>query len=460
MDFKLFEHQNIGLSILKRMEQDGRGGILADGMGMGKSLQIAAHLMMNKLSRPDLIVCPLSVLKQWKREIRRLYKGYKMYKPKILIYHGNKRRDKLESKRWEYVLTTYAIMGSGDLNRKRWGRVVLDESHYIKNGVKKKKLKCAVAAVKISQHSRYNWCVTGTPFNNRMSDIASQCKFIGTEPYNDPKWWRNNSKDEDKIKEWREKFVLRRTKDNILKPPIYHDIEVEPTRKESVLVEKIRARAQKKFEKWKRSKGLDKITLQGQILGLIQRLRVVSNSYFCGEEYIIPDMVVDENAKVSAMIEMLNKVIWKDPTKSVVVFSQFTMYLDVLETVIEDHMVGVEVFKFNGSMDHEDRDMVVNDFVTQTNPRIILVSLLAGGCGLNLIPCSTVVISEPNYNPFLEKQAEDRVHRLGQNNQVNVYRFSMKNSVETWINSLKKSKLHMASSLDLLCKHDNVPTEF
>jgi len=461
MTLILYEHQNIALPVLKRMENKGKGGFLADSMGLGKTVTMATHLMRNKLSgKKDLIVCPLSLMKQWRREIKRVYKASCDYKPKILYFHGSKRMEKLNQKKWDFVITTYSVIGAGQLNRKKWGRVVLDESHSIKNGLQTKKPKCAVATFEIGKRSKYNWCITGTPFNNRINDLVSQCKFIGTAPYNDPKWWKDNRDNEKEIVKWRKKFVLRRTKDNILKPPIYHNIEVTPTRRERLLVDKLRGQAKEKFEKWKKAKGLEKIKFQGEILGLIQRLRVVSNSYYCGENDIDVDDVLEENAKVDDMINLLEEKVYEDPSNSVVVFSQFTSYLDVMEKVIEEVLPGIEVMKFTGSLSSNERDEVVTDFTTSDKPRILLISLMAGGCGLNLIPCSTVVLSEPYYNPFLEKQAEDRVHRLGQKNQVNVYRFSVTNSVETWINKLKDKKLFMASGFDLLSKHDSAPTEF
>jgi len=427
------------------------------------TVTMATHLARNKISgKKDLIVCPLSLMNQWKKEVKRVYKASELPKPKILLFHGPNRMEKLGRKKWDFIITTYSIIGSGQLNKKKWGRVVLDESHYIKNGLRSKKTKCAVAAFEIGKRSKYNWCVTGTPFCNSMSDIASQCKFVGTRPYNDPAWWKSKSGglDQDNVTVWRERFVLRRTKENILAPPQYHDIEVIPTKQETKLTETLRSEAQKKFERWKRAKGLSKITLQGQILGLIQRLRIVSDSYYCGEQNINIDQVSRDNAKVDKMVELLDQKLWLDPSKAVVVFSQFTSYLDLLKRVIEEDMVGVEVLKFTGGMNQRERSDVVEKFTTSKHPRILLISLLAGGCGLNLMPCATVFLSEPYYNPFVEKQAEERVHRLGQKNQVNVYRFSMANSVETWINGLKQKKLYMASGLDLLCKHDATPAEF
>jgi transcription termination factor 2 len=461
MSLVLYEHQNIALPILKRMEQKGNGGFLSDSCGLGKTVTMATHLMKNKITDiRDLIVCPMSLLEQWKREIKRVYKNDFRHMPKILIFHGPKRLRMFLKKRWDYIITTYTILGTGQLNKFKWGRVVLDESHIIRNGLRSNKPKAAAAAFEVGKHSKYNWCLSATPFCNRMKDIAAQCKFIGTQPYNDPKWWKNNSKDPQSLKEWRDKFVLRRTKENIIDPPIYHDIDVSPTRSEVLLVEKLRVKAQEKFERWKRANGLKKIKLQGQILALIQRLRIVSDSYYSGEQDLDVDKVIHENAKVSVMMETLDRKIWEDPTNSVVIFSQFTSYLSVLEKVIEEQMVGIDVMKFTGRMSSEERNNVVIDFTTSTSPRVLLVSLMAGGVGLNLMPCSTVFLSEPYYNPFIEKQAEERVHRIGQQHQVNVYRFSMNNSVETWVNGLKQKKLFLASGLDLLANNEESPVDF
>lgn len=461
MSLVLYEHQNIALPVLKRMEHEGKGGFLADAMGLGKTITMATHLMQNKISdHRDLIVCPISLLIQWKKEIKRVYKGDGRHKPKILIFHGPKRVGRVRERAWDYIITTYAILGTGQLNRFRWGRVVLDESHTIRNGLRSKKPKAATAAFEVGKNSKYNWCLSATPFCNRMKDIAAQCKFVGSRPYNDPKWWERQGKVRMHIKEWRDKFVLRRTKENIIDPPLYHDIDINPTSLEVLLAEKIRTDAQEKLERWKIAKGLTKIKLQGKILALIQRLRMASNSYYSGEQDLDIDKVIRENAKVSVMLETLDKKIWEDPTHSVVIFSQFTSYLGVLEKVIEEHMVGVEVMKFTGSMSSEQRNDIVEEFTTSTVPRVLLVSLMAGGVGLNLMPCATVFLSEPYYNPFLEKQAEERVHRLGQEHQVNVYRFSMNNSVETWINGLKQKKLFLANGLGLLDPHEETTVDF
>lgn len=468
MAFKLFEHQNMALPIMKEMESRGKGGFLADEMGLGKTITMITYLMSNKIpKKTDLIVCPLSLMKQWKKEIKRVYKGNNKSKPIIMFFHGPNRIENMkcykEKYQIDYVITTYSVLAQFQLDKYKWGRVVLDESHYIRNGVGSGQVKCALGAYRVGERSKYNWCITGTPFNNRMTDIISQCKFIGTTPYNDPAWWKKElgGLSQYELDRWRNTFVLRRTKEKLLVPPNYHDIEITPTICETKLVDTMRRKAQHKFEKWKMTNGFERIKLQGEILGLIQKLRIISNSYYCGEEkkHQIPKILV-ENAKVQVMLETLDNILFSSSSNSVVIFSQFTSYLDLFGEVVKEILPGVNIFKFNGKMNHKERDNVIQQFTNSTTPSVLLISLLAGGCGLNLMPCSTVFLSEPYYNPFAEKQAEERVHRLGQKNQVNVYRFFMKNSVETWVNRLKQKKLLLASSLDLVCKNETIPTDF
>ena len=224
---KLFEHQNMALPIMKKMERYGKGGILADSMGMGKTITMTVFLMNNKIpGKTDLIVCPVSLMNQWKKEIKRVYKGCDKSEPNILVFHGADRMDQLKKRKrkqtkLDYVITTYSILSQLELKNYYWGRVVLDESHYIKNGLRKGGVKCAVGAYCAGRRSEYNWCITGTPFNNRITDVAAQCKFIGTVPYNDPAWWKreDGGKNQAQLDLWRKTFLLRRTKENILTPP-------------------------------------------------------------------------------------------------------------------------------------------------------------------------------------------------------------------------------------------------
>lgn len=459
-NFTPFQHQIDAQKIMEDMEKNGKGGILADEMGLGKTITMCLFLKNNKLyGKTNLIVCPYSLMKTWENEIYRVNEDDK---PNILIYHGLNRDKSIKdkSKNWEYIITTYAIIGSGELNKRRWGRVVLDESHYIKNGLKTNAPKCAKAVFEIGKKSEFNWCISGTPFNNRIQDIASQCHFIGTKPYDTKEWWKDNEKNTESLTKWRDKFVLRRTKEGMLDPPIYHDIVVDHNPFELEVIEVLRAEALERYKKWKVSSGIKKIELQGVLLALIQKLRMFSNSCYCKEENINTSIILKNNAKVEKIINDLDDQIFKDPKKGVVVFSQFTSFLSILEKVIEEQLCGIEVYKFTGSMNDIERDTVVKQFNNSIFPRVILVSLMAGGVGLSLHHgSSSVFICEPYYNSFVEQQAEERVHRLGQEHQVEIKRYLVSNSVETWVQMLKKSKIGIASIIDLV-KVEDIPINF
>lgn len=472
MTFVAMEHQLSAQPLLKNMDKEGNGGFLCDQMGLGKTVTMSMYMVSNKfVGLLDLIVCPFSLLTTWADWLVKVKDWDKADDegerptPRILVYHGTRRRrftDKLRE--YDFVITTYAIISTGELNMKSWGRVVLDESHYIKNGLQRKAPKCARAAYEIGQRARSRFCVTGTPLNNRIKDLAAQALFIGTEPYNDPTWWKDHGDDETYMAHWRNLFVIRRTKEGMLKPPEYHNIHVDPTEAEEKLVNAMRSQALEDFNRWKKARAMkdnnERIRLQGVILGLIQKLRIISNSYYSGEGAVDAEKVMTNNAKVEKMVNDLDRVVDTDPKQGVVFFSQFTSFLEVFEQVIELVMPGVEVLKFYGNMSMEERDATVFRFNNARHPRVILVSLMAGGVGLSLHHgSSTVMLAEPYYNPFAEQQAEERVHRLGQEEQVNVYRYYMNNSVENWIDGLKQKKLTLAGALNLV-QQDVVPTDF
>jgi SNF2 family DNA or RNA helicase len=456
---KLLPHQIKGIQKIKLMETQGKGGILADEMGLGKTVQILAYMKLNKINnkkgdtKPDLIVCKVSLEKHWEEEIRKVYEDIPLpgsKKFKILFYKGKDKEVRLLENRYDYIISTYGMVNK-TLGKIEWGRIVLDEAHTIKNGLSPKPPICALRLYEIMDSAEYRWCITGTPFNNRINDLASLAKFIGTEPYNSLAWWQRNRAED--IEKWRNAFVLRRTKDNMIKPPIYHEHKLEPTQNEKTKINRLKKIAEIKFVKWRESKGEVKSELQGEILALINKLRMYSNSYLCDKKFISAHHTITNCIKVSKTIDLLEELIEHDPVKAVVIFSQFTTYLNLLQKVIEE-CLDVKILRFDGSMNSNQRDEVIQDFVNDNQPRILLISLMAGGVGINLKPCATIIISEPWYNPFIEKQAEERVHRLGQNCQVHVHKFLINNSVETWIAALKEKKLEKAKDLSLISKLD------
>lgn len=463
MSFTPMKHQLDAQPVLKKMDKNNSGGMLLDEMGLGKTATMSMYMITNKIKgRPDLIVCPYSTVTTWKEWLVKVSKSNfaKEYgvskKFSCVIYHGKNRARMIGSiANTDVVITTYAIIGTKELEHVKWGRVVLDESHTIKNGLKKKGQKAAKGVFIAGKNSKSRFCISGTPFNNRIGDIASQCHFIGAFPYDDPKWWKKNGDNRNSIEEWRDKFTLRRTKEGLLTKPNYHEIHVDPTVVENDAINILRDKAERKFKEWKRARQLgnnqERFRLQGVIIGLIQKLRVYSNSFYSGTKNINLDDVMKNNAKVERMVNDVDNLVMEDPHQGVVIFSQFVCFLDILRQVFTEILPGVDILSFDGSMSIQERDRIVKTFNTSTSPRVILVSLMAGGTGLSLHHGSaTILLAEPYYNPFAEQQAEERVHRLGQTNQVNVYKYYMKNSIENWITAIKHRKLSIADTFKLV----------
>lgn len=439
---KLFDHQIEAHEKMRNIESEQKGGVLAHEPGCGKTICMASYMKMNKGKYPDLIICPLSLLYVWDREIKRVYLDDT---PKILIYHGDGRhRNELNT--YDYIISTYTILGKNEFQGIKFHRIALDEAHIIKNGLRKRN-PCKSAQYAYKLIGNYKWCISGTPFNNKVSDIESLAMFIGSKPYNNPEWWKND----ENIKDWINKFVLIKTKDDMLLKPIYKDIEIYPTLSEKKLYKQIKNEASELYKEWRLStdKSL-KSSLQGQILAHITKLRIMTDSQYCGSNETVNN-ICKNSSKINEIIDILDHRLEKDESKSVVIFTQFVKFIDLIEKVLSKKRKNVEIFRYTGDMNIKDREITVKKFTTNTNKRVLLISLFSGGVGLTLLPCSTVIMCEPWYNPFVEKQAEERVHRIGQTKQVYIYRISLVNSVETWINGIKIHKLNKAREIGLNC---------
>lgn len=462
-EIKLYPHQVEALWRMPEMEKNGKGGVLAFCPGLGKTITMISHLKHMKRDEMsggcDLIVCPVSVISHWVKEILSIYSDSDSEKkPSILVYHGSKRDPRVVSKNWDYIITTYDILksteGGGSYEiKKRFTRMIIDEAHNIKNGSRKKCPALATAAFEFSKKSKFKWCITGTPFNNSIMDLASLAMFIGMEGYTNPEDWKCGNID---VSEWCDKHVILMRKDGLLKEPLYHDLIVTPSTKEAQLIEALRDVAGKQYEAWMEAEGKDRIKEQGTLLALLTKMRQCSDSYYViGEKYknTSATQLYKKSAKVKETLRIIDEKLYgvdQDPCRGIVIFSQFTRYLKLLKKVIKTRLPYVDIYVYTGTTSKDERDQVVKDFTKDIRPRVLLISLFAGGVGLNLNPCSSILLSEPWYNPFIEQQAEDRVHRLGQEYQVNVFRLTMDNSVEKWMQGIKMSKLAKAADIGLI----------
>lgn len=434
MAIELKTHQVSACRRMNRIERESKhGGFLCDDMGMGKTITMITHLKEcpdRKNTLAHLIVCPVSLITHWVTELEKVDAD-----AKINIYHGSAKK---HVPGCTYVITTYSIVANNlkYFQSQRYDHMVLDESHMIKNV----KTQRAVALIKIKGIARYRWCITGTPYNNDISDVWTQCHFIGTYPYESREKWRTIKNDPYRIKEWRNRMVIRRTKDDLLDDPVCTNHILKPHAEEAKLYECMRKQAADLFEQWRRERGYVKIKLQGHILSLLMKLRIFNCSYYCNQEITDSTEVIKNNAKVASIVKQAKEVLAQHD--HLVIFSDFVQFLTVLETVFNDipELDDVNIHTYHGTIPLAERDEVVKNFTTAEGKHILLITMKSGGTGLTLLPCSNVFIVNPWYNPFVEKQAQDRVHRIGQTNTVHVQRFMIENSVEHWMGMLKRNK--------------------
>ena len=441
----LLKHQIDAQDRMELMEAKYGGGFLCDGMGMGKTVTMSYFMITNKISHhPSLVVCPLSVIGTWEKWLKQI--GGSDFN--VFVYHGPQRKNELKKqKRVNFVITTYHSLGTGELADMNWGRMVLDESHTIRNLFSKNPSKQAKGAILTGKKAVTKWCITGTPFLNRVSDIAAQCHFVGTKPFNSLDWWKNAS--ENKRKCWVQKHMIRRDKDMFLKPPQYSEIYVNPTGSERKRTALLCEKTNKQLAEYKRKTQVGESTtdIQHVIAKLIVKLRIASNSYLCNKEFFTVQKSMKKNAKVKAIVQ---QVIDLQHVDGIVIFSQFTMFLDLLEDVLKHYVPHREIFRYDGRMSKTKRDTSVEEFNYSPMKRVMLISLHSGGVGLSLHHnASHVLMCEPYFNSAIEKQAEERVHRIGQTEQVHIYRFYANRSIDLWMKNMKNSKNIEAKTLTM-----------
>lgn len=438
-------YQQEGLNWLEFLRETGFGGVLADDMGLGKTLQALAFLLLEKqagrLQNPVLIVSPTSVLPNWQAELNK-------FAPElgVLRLHGPDRKElfgKLNGH--DILLTTYPLLAR-DRDfwlEQRFHAVILDESQVIKNP------KAQVSQVAARLNADIRLALTGTPVENNLDELWALFRFLNPGFLGDLKTFRRHfrtpiEKHGDKgaqafLAQRLKPFMLRRTKDQValeLPPKINITEYVELEGAQRDLYETIRLMMDEKVRKAIAEKGLarSRIIVLDALLKLRQACcdpRLVKLSSARG---------VKKSAKLIRLMEMLPELITEG--RRVLLFSQFTSMLDLIRPELDKHKINyVEI---TGKT--KDRETPVQQFQAGEIP-LFLISLKAGGTGLNLTAADTVIHYDPWWNPAVENQATDRAHRIGQDKPVFVHRLMVKNSVEEAIKQLKDKKARLAAGL-------------
>lgn len=428
----LRDYQLTGFKWLKTLSYYEFGGILADEMGLGKTLQTITFLLSEK-NKKSIIVTPTSLVYNWRSEFEKFAPTMK-----IKIIHGSKEErafTKEEIEDFDVLITTYGTLRNDynlyeDIN---FDFCIIDEGQNIKNPLSQS------SEVVKELNAKVKFALTGTPIENNLLELWSLFDYImpgylySKRKFQDKFMKRDKGTDE--LKRLIRPFILRRLKNEVmseLPDKIEKRFLIEMTKEQKKVykayVDDIKIKMNEKdFEK-------DKIT----IFSYLTKLRQLT---------LDPGILIDGykggSGKIDVTVELIDEFI-KDNHK-ILLFSQFTSVLDSIKSILDAE--GIEYFYLDGSTKASERVQLVNEFNSSKNVRVFLISLKAGGTGLNLTSADVVIHFDPWWNPAIEDQATDRAHRFGQKNVVEVIKLIAKGSIEEKIIKLQESKKEIISEV-------------
>jgi non-specific serine/threonine protein kinase len=442
---ELRKYQKSGLDWLFFLHDFHFGGILADDMGLGKTVQVISLLLklkeLKKLNQPALIVMPLTLIFNWKEEIQKFSPSLN-----VMIYWGSRAERQKQVKgisKYDVILCSYgiALQDQHSLMEETYSYLILDESQKIKNP--DTKTYRAVNRLKAS----HKLALTGTPVENSMVDLWAQLNFLNPGLLGNLKHFRNRFIDippeekDDKtlaLKKLIFPFILRRTKQEVETqlPPlteVVHHIEMTEHQ-------------QQIYQKWLQ-RYRDEIFLQIDRQGLNKsKLKVLEALTYLRQLACHPaifDETVDlaDAGKMQLLDDMLEAILIKG--HKVLIFSQFVRFLKIVRRFFDSRSLQYEYL--DGKV--RNRAQKIKNFQENQNIAAFLISLKAGGVGVNLTAADYVIHLDPWWNPAVERQATDRAHRIGQEKRVFVYKYIMKNSVEEKILDLQEKKKQLSDKL-------------
>ncbi len=447
---QLRPYQVRGFSWMAFLRRWGLGACLADDMGLGKTPQTIALFLhvreQGQTRRPSLVVCPTSVVVNWKRELEHFAPSLR-----VMIHHGPQRRRGEEFVQavedYDVVITSYAVMQRDIefLQRVQWANVVLDEAQNIKNP----QTKTARAARKLQAEFRI--ALTGTPIENRLMELWSIFAFLNPGYLGSQRAFRREFVLP--IERWRSEehtrrlrrlvgpFILRRLKTD---PEIVRDLPSKlemkvyvPLTEEQVTL--YQAVVESALSHIERASGMER---RGLVLSTLTKLKQICNhpAQFLGEEPGVARLA-GRSGKLSRLADML-QVILEEGDKALV-FTQFRQMGALLERYLSE-VLGVEVLFLHGGIPQRARQRLIDAFQSPSGPPIFLLSLRAGGTGLNLTAATHVFHFDRWWNPAVEDQATDRAYRIGQTRTVEVHKFISVGTVEEHIDELMERKKDLA----------------
>ncbi|MFD6223537.1 DEAD/DEAH box helicase [Nocardia asteroides] len=449
---ELRPYQERGLSWLATMSKLNCGAILADDMGLGKTVQVLALLAHEREAAdaavgPTLLVCPMSVVGNWQREAQRFTPDLR-----VLVHHGAGRLTGAEFAAAvadsDLVVTTYALLARDAtlLSEQRWERIVLDEAQHIKNAATRQSR--AARALP----ARHRLALTGTPVENRLEELRALFDFAMPKLLGSPQSFRakfavpiERERDQqavDRLRLITDPFVLRRLKTD---PAVISDLpeKLEMTVRANLTVEQAalyQAVVDDMLAKLKDAKGMAR---KGAVLGALTRLKQVCNhpAHFLGDGSPILRRGSHRSGKLALIEDVLDAVV-ADGEKALL-FTQFREFGELVLPYLTERF-GTPIPFLHGGVSKKGRDEMVTGFQAENGPPLMLLSLKAGGTGLNLTAANHVVHLDRWWNPAVENQATDRAFRIGQQRAVQVRKLVCVDTIEERIDEMISGKKQLA----------------
>ncbi len=440
----LREYQKQGFLWIKTLEANGFGGILADEMGLGKTLQVIAFLLSGQEEgeeRESLIVCPASLVYNWKTEFERFAPGIRA----VTVTGTAKERGELIEKeeKARILITSYDLLkrDSEVYEHKKFACQIIDEAQYIKNHATH-----AAKAVKAVQ-AGFKLALTGTPIENRLSELWSIFDYLMPgflygyqrfrEEWESPIVQQSDADVTGRLRKMVSPFILRRLKRDVLRdlPDKLEETMVagltgEQEQLYAAHVQRIRMLLEDKTEAEFNSGKL-------QILAELTKLRQI-----CCDPALLLEGYEGGSAKLELCLDILKNAL--DGGHKVLIFSQFTTMLQRIQERLKEN--GIQYYSLTGAVPKESRARMVEAF-NKDNVPVFCISLKAGGTGLNLTAADVVIHYDPWWNISVQNQATDRAHRIGQKQAVNVYKLIAKDTIEEKILKLQEKKSALAEEM-------------
>ena len=435
---QLREYQAEGFRWAARLAAWGAGACLADDMGLGKTIQALAVAVSRAPNGPTLVVAPTSVCANWIDEARR-------FAPTLepLQFGPGNRREMLRSvKPFNLLVCSYGLLHqeSERLAEVSWETIVLDEAQAIKN----RETLRSRAAMRLP--GDFRMITTATPIENHLGELWNLFEFINpgllgsreafNENFSKPIQVEDSSGARNRLKQLIGPFILRRTKSEVLDElPARTEItqRIQMTKEERALYEAVRLQAVEHLEAETAGTGGSHLRILAEIMNLRRAC--------CHPQLVVPGTDI-AGSKLARFLETVTELI--DNTHKALVFSQFTSHLEIVRAHLDDR--GINYRYLDGSTPVRERKREVDAFQSGDGD-LFLISLRAGGQGLNLTAADYVIHLDPWWNPAVEDQASDRAHRIGQTRPVTIYRLVMEDTIEEKIVDLHRSKRDLADSL-------------